>query len=114
MGERSVFEGPFFTLPSGSKREPWHGQSHDFSAAFQCTMQPKCGHTADISWVFPFSSRYTAIFDRPRRSTAPQSRSISRTDSTSPGVSQSTYWAAMLAASLVNVAAALIGLRDGS
>jgi hypothetical protein len=31
--------GPFTTLPRGSKREPWQGQSQVFSVEFQSTMQ---------------------------------------------------------------------------
>jgi hypothetical protein len=31
--------GPLITVPSVANREPWHGQSHVFSAEFQSTMQ---------------------------------------------------------------------------
>ena len=33
--------------PTLSNREPWQGQSQVFSASFQATMQPRCGHTAE-------------------------------------------------------------------
>src|SRR2546423_6687230 len=70
-GARSATDGPFSTLPSGSKREPWQGQSQVVSFRFQCTMHFKCGQTAVISCSAPASSRYTAIFFAPRRTTAP-------------------------------------------
>lgn len=38
-GSRSVIAGPFTTFPKRSKRDPWQGQSHDFSVSFQSTMQ---------------------------------------------------------------------------
>lgn len=41
--------GPSRTFPSTSKREPWHGQSHDRSAGLNRTSQPRCvqvGETA--------------------------------------------------------------------
>ena len=52
-----TFAGPLMTLPNLSKREPWHGQSHVFSAGFHATMQPRCGHTAERSCSAPVSSR---------------------------------------------------------
>ena len=57
IGARSATDGPFNTLPSASKREPWQGQSHVVSVRFQCTMHFKCGQTAVISWSVPDSSR---------------------------------------------------------
>jgi len=38
LGERALGGGPAMTEPSGSKREPWHGQSHVRSASFQSTV----------------------------------------------------------------------------
>ena len=55
-GSRSLLAGPVTTLPWQSKREPWHGQSHDFSAEFQATTPPRCGHVADSSCFDPASS----------------------------------------------------------
>ena len=49
--------GPEMTWPLGSKREPWQGQSQVFSAPFQCTMQPRCGQTAESSCAAPRPSR---------------------------------------------------------
>ena len=52
-----TFAGPLMTSPNLSKRDPWHGQSHVFSAGFHATMQPRCGHTADRSCSAPVASR---------------------------------------------------------
>src|SRR5688572_15091765 len=71
IGARSATDGPFSTLPSASKREPWQGQSQVVSVRFQCTMHFRCGQIAVISWNSPASSRYTATFLSPRRITAP-------------------------------------------
>ena len=35
IGARSRTAGPWMTVPSPVKREPWQGQSHVFSARFQ-------------------------------------------------------------------------------
>ena len=43
--------------PYGSKREPWHGQSHDRSAAFHCTTPDMCEQRALHSYSWPRSSR---------------------------------------------------------
>lgn len=56
-GARSATDGPFSTLPSASKREPWQGQSQVVSLRFQCTMHFKCGQIAVISCSVPDSSR---------------------------------------------------------
>ena len=76
-GPRSSIAGPLMTLPYGSKREPWHGQSHVFSVLFQSTMQYRCVHTAEHSVMRPCGSRYTATLRIPRRITAPESLGIS-------------------------------------
>src|SRR5438105_2065356 len=81
-GARSATEGPFSTLPSASKREPWQGQSHVVSFRFQCTIHFRCGQTAVISCSVPASSRYTAIFFAPRRITAPSPGVRSSADAT--------------------------------
>src|SRR5688500_8458470 len=57
IGARSATDGPFSTLPSASKREPWQGQSQVVSVRFQCTMHFRCGQIAVISWNSPASSR---------------------------------------------------------
>ena len=57
IGARSATDGPFNTLPTASKREPWQGQSQVVSVRFQCTMHFKCGQIAVISWNSPASSR---------------------------------------------------------
>jgi len=49
--------GPECTSPVGSNREPWHGQSHVLSAAFQRTMHPRCVQTGEDKVTIPFSSR---------------------------------------------------------
>ena len=41
--------GPCSTLPSGAKREPWHGQSQLRSARFQLTWQPRWGHVGETA-----------------------------------------------------------------
>ena len=45
--------GPFSTSPVGANRDPWHGQSHDFSTLFHSTMHLRCVHTADFSVTLP-------------------------------------------------------------
>lgn len=40
---RSRVAGPSRRVPSGAKRDPCSGHSHDWSASFQLTMPPKCG-----------------------------------------------------------------------
>ena len=62
---RPMFAGPLMTSPNLSKRDPWHGQSHVFSAGFHATMQPRCGHTADVR------ERRRSDRDRRRPSTRP-------------------------------------------
>jgi len=47
IGASGASAGPAITLPSGLKREPWHGQSHVLSASFQSTMHAMCVQTAD-------------------------------------------------------------------
>ena len=37
----ALLAGPLITFPEEEKREPWHGQSNDFSELFQVTVQPK-------------------------------------------------------------------------
>ena len=39
--------GPWRTVPSGAKRDPWQGQSQEDSASFQATVQPMCVHVAE-------------------------------------------------------------------
>ena len=48
-GWRSSIAGPLSTLPYGSKRDPWQGQSQLFSAVFQSTMHFTCVHAAERS-----------------------------------------------------------------
>src|SRR5205085_10510506 len=83
-GSRSEIAGPETRWPRASKREPWHRQSHVFSAAFQCTGQPRCVQAADISCTTPVSSRYTATLCSPRRRSAPSPGSMSSTRAASP------------------------------
>src|SRR5688500_13447976 len=71
-GFRGALAGPCNTSPVGPKREPWHGQSQLFSESFQRTMQPRWVHTAERSWSFPCSSRYTATGRPPRRTRPPE------------------------------------------
>ena len=52
--------GPWMTLPSVSKRDPWQGQSQVFSAVFQETMQPRCVQVADTATRAPSSLLYAA------------------------------------------------------
>ncbi|MCU1326856.1 MAG: hypothetical protein JWN34_2226, partial [Bryobacterales bacterium] len=37
-GLKPTSAGPFMTSPFAVKREPWQGQSHDFSVGFQWTI----------------------------------------------------------------------------
>ena len=50
---RGVTAGPLITLPSTSKREPWHGQSQLFSSAFHDTTHPRCVHIAEFRVTEP-------------------------------------------------------------
>src|SRR3954464_12420119 len=54
---RSFTAGPWITRPVTSKREPWHGQSHERSAEFHCTWQPRWVHTAETACSVPSSLR---------------------------------------------------------
>src|SRR5215203_3156182 len=66
-GESPSMAGPLRTWPSvGSKREPWQGQSQDFSLSLKATTHPKWVQTAENSWSAPASSRKRATFERPR------------------------------------------------
>lgn len=56
-GDRFVLAGPLSTFPNLLKREPWQGQSQDFSEWFHATMPPKWGQTAEHSCFCPASSR---------------------------------------------------------
>ena len=49
--------GPWRTVPSGAKREPWQGQSQDRSARFQLTWQPRWVQVAETAISVPSSSR---------------------------------------------------------
>jgi hypothetical protein len=49
----AVLAGPLITFPVEEKREPWHGQSNDFSELFHVTIQPKCVHTAEYACSCP-------------------------------------------------------------
>src|SRR5262249_59794335 len=72
--------GPAITVPSGAKREPWHGQSHVFSASFQAIRQPMCVQTAEIFHTSPRSSRWTATFSPADSITRAAPRGTDRTD----------------------------------
>src|SRR3954452_17090731 len=54
---RSFPAGPWITRPVTSKREPWQGQSHERSAEFHCTWQPRWVQTADTACIVPSSLR---------------------------------------------------------
>ena len=56
-GDRSVLAGPLSAFPNLLKREPWQGQSQDFSEWFQATMPPRWGHIAEHSCNCPASSQ---------------------------------------------------------
>ena len=47
--------GLFNTLPSKLKRDPWHGQSHDFSAPLNLKRHPICGHNGFRKYPSPSS-----------------------------------------------------------
>ena len=49
--------GPASTLPSTPKREPWQGQSHDFSASLKRTVHPRWVQRADTACSAPAVSR---------------------------------------------------------
>ena len=70
-GSSGAAAGPFRTSPSGSKREPWHGQSHVASPEFQRTMQPRCVQRAETRWSSPSQSRHSATWRMPSATTAP-------------------------------------------
>jgi hypothetical protein len=43
-----LLAGPFIGFPElAEKREPWQGQSNDFSKLFHVTIQPKWVHDAE-------------------------------------------------------------------
>src|SRR5690606_21860909 len=86
-GSSGATAGPWITLPSGRKREPWHGQSHVDADGFQATMQPRWVQTADTHDTAPSAPRDTANFRPPRLTTAPALRGMASTESVSPGVS---------------------------
>ncbi len=46
--------------PRGSKRELWQGSSQVLSAPFHCTMQPRCGQTAESPWAVRSPRRRSA------------------------------------------------------
>ena len=50
------------TLPVVVKRDPWHGQSQDDSAAFHPTTHPMCVQTADRRIAAPSAPRVAATF----------------------------------------------------
>ena len=64
----SLYSSRFFTAgdsigsPSIVNREPWHGQSHVFSALLYESSHPKWLHTGLTACRFPFSSLYIPIF----------------------------------------------------
>src|SRR5579872_3473272 len=105
-GLSGLIAGPFRTFPSGSNREPWQGQSQLLSVAFQATIQPRWGQTAERSCSLPCLSRCTAILDNPRRRIAPPPAWISSGLLTSPDVTQLAYCEATFKFSLANVSAA--------
>src|SRR4029453_16589573 len=60
--DKGVSAGPEMTLPSGLKREPWHGQSQVRSVSFHATRQPICVQVAEHTVSVPFGLRYAATF----------------------------------------------------
>jgi cation diffusion facilitator family transporter len=48
-GGSGLRAGPWITVPSTSKIEPWHGQSQVRSALFQVTVQPLCVQLAETA-----------------------------------------------------------------
>src|SRR5690606_19486697 len=88
-GPRSLVAGPVITLPNGSKREPWQGQSQELSTSFQCTTHPKCVHTAEHWCRTPSWSQYTATLLIPLRMILPVPGVTSIGSFTSPGVTKS-------------------------
>ena len=75
--------GPSSTVPSGAKREPCSGQSHDSSASFQRTTPPRWVHTAVSAQVVP-STVETATGVRPRRPTVPVPSAMGSSPSSGP------------------------------
>ncbi len=71
--------GPWSTSPSGSKREPWQGQSQLRSALFQSSWQPRCVQIGETATRLPSSRRWPATFSPPWRTMSP-----------SPGASSSS------------------------
>ncbi len=55
--DSGVMAGPFSTVPSGAKCDPWQGQSQQRSNAFQCTWQPRCVQAAERVINRPLVSR---------------------------------------------------------
>ncbi len=41
FGSRLLLAGPLITFPVLEKREPWHGQSNDFSKEFDVNVHPR-------------------------------------------------------------------------
>ena len=83
-GPKSWFAGPLMTLPSLAKREPWHGQSHVFSASFHCTMQPRCGQTAEQLVQLALVVAVDGDLGHAAAQHRAAARLISSTESTSP------------------------------
>jgi hypothetical protein len=67
----------WISSPSARKREPWQGQSHDFSASLHWTMQPSCVQRADTARSSPAASRDTAMCPPLTATTLPLPRSTS-------------------------------------
>ncbi len=50
---RSPVAGPSSSVPSGAKRDPCSGHSQAWSASFQLTIPPRCGHTGETRCSTP-------------------------------------------------------------
>jgi hypothetical protein len=85
LRSRSLTAGPWMTLPSLSKRDPWQGQSQVFSAVFQETMQPRCVQVADTATKPPSSLLYAAARSPSRLTIRPSPGGISSTSPLRPG-----------------------------
>ena len=87
VADVAVTDGRISDIGTGlSGRRVLDATGQVVSAGFHWTMQPKWAQTAENSWSFPSSSRYTAVFDKPWRIKAPLPREISSAKLTSPAV----------------------------
>ena len=80
------------------------GRSQDFSAEFQSTMHPRCGHTALRTVSAPDSLLYTASLCTPPAARVPARGDVVAV-CTSPRVTRSMYCRATFAFSAIQVEA---------